>query len=94
MIFHPKAIEMVKFKPSLLSATPKDITPEQAEAKRRRLQEKREAETQAMDEELQGLVELQKGARLVEKPEGVHMWRHLGLQVFPEPLIALKFNRN
>ena len=65
MVFHPKAIEIVKFKANLLATDLKESSVETKEAKRRRLEEKHKAEAEALDDELEILVNLQQGAQSV-----------------------------
>eukprot|EP00435_Cladocopium_sp_Y103_P015263 s784_g3.t1 len=80
VIFHPKSIEVVKFKAELLT-TGKEIT-QAVENKRRKIEAKTAEERQKMDEELQVRVELQRGAQAVEEAEGAATLRKLDLQVF------------
>ena len=82
VVFHPKAIEIVKFKANLLATDLKESSVETKEAKRRRLEEKHKAEAEALDDELEILVNLQQGAQSVEEPEGAKLLRCVDLQAF------------
>ena len=82
LVFHPKAIEIVKFKANLLATDLQESSVETKEAKRRRLEEKDKAAAEALDDEMEIMVNLQQGAHSVEEPEGAQLLRCVDLQAF------------
>ena len=82
VIFHPKTIQMVRFKADLL-ATHEDDLPEAAqESKRQKKELKKQQETVAMDDELHTLTALQQGAQETPNPVSAKLLRHADLQQF------------
>ena len=82
LVFHPQAIEIVKFKANLLATDLQESSVETKEAKRRRLEEKDKAAAEALDDEMEIMVNLQQGAHSVEEPEGAQLLRCVDLQAF------------
>eukprot|EP00435_Cladocopium_sp_Y103_P022510 s3905_g5.t1 len=80
LVFHPRAIEVVKLKTEILQAGP-ELT-EEIESKRRRTSEQDAAASKQIEEEVQVLTEIQKGTHDIEDAPSASVLRHLDLQVF------------
>ena len=82
LIFHPKTIQMVRFKAELLATPEEDLDAEAQEAKKRRTADKKKKEVEMMEGELATLVAIQQGAHTVPQPTGAATLRNLDLQQF------------
>jgi ADP-glucose pyrophosphorylase len=82
VIFHPKTIQMVKFKADLLSTQEEDLTEAAQEIKRQRWEHQKQQEEISMDSELQALTALQQGAHEVKTRVGADALRKVDLQQF------------
>ena len=82
VIFHPKTIQVVKFKADLLATQEEDLTEAAQEKKRQRREQQKAQEDAAMDSELQVLVSMQEGAHSVQTSVGAGTLRRLDLQQF------------
>jgi len=82
VIFHPKTIQMLKFKADLLSTQAEDLTEAAQESKRQRREHQKKQEEISMDSELQALTALQQGAHEVKTLVGADALRRVDLQQF------------
>ena len=82
VIFHPKTIQMMRFKAELLATPDEDLEAASEEAKKRKTELKKKQEAEMMEGELDNLIALQQGAHMVPQPAGAAVLRHLDLQQF------------
>ena len=82
VIFHPKTIQMMRFKAEILATPTEDLEAASQEAKKRKTELKKKQETEMMEGELDNLIALQQGAHMVPQPTGAATLRQLDLQQF------------
>jgi hypothetical protein len=82
VIFHPKTIELMRFKADLLATPEEDLTEAAQEAKKRKKEILHQQETAAMEDELHTLTAIQQGAQETQNPVSAKMLRHADLQQF------------
>ena len=82
LIFHPRTIQMVRFKAELLATPEEALDVEAADSKKRRKEAKQKKEVEDMEGELATLVTMQQGAHSVPQPLGASTFRNLDLQQF------------
>ena len=82
VIFHPKTIQMMRFKADLLATQEEDLTAASQEAKKRKKELQQQQEIAAMEDELHNLVALQQGAQEIQNPVGAKLLRQADLQQF------------
>ena len=80
VIFHPKTIQMMRFKADLLATPAEDLEAASQEAKKRKKELQKQQETAVMEGELDNLVSLQQGAHMVPQPVGASLLRQADLQ--------------
>ena len=82
VIFHPKTIELMRFKADLLATPEEELTEAAQEAKKRKKDLLHQQESVAMEEEIHTLTAIQQGALETPHPVGAKMLRHADLQQF------------
>ena len=82
VIFHPKTIELMRFKADLLATPEEELTEAAQEAKKRKKEIQHQQETVAMEDELHTLTAIQQGAQETQNPVSAKMLRHADLQQF------------
>ena len=82
VIFHPKTIELMRFKADLLATPEEELTEAAQEAKKRKKEIQHQQETVAMEDELHTLTAIQQCAQETQNPVSAKMLRHADLQQF------------
>ena len=82
VIFHPKTIQMMRFKADLLATPEEDLEAASQETKKRRKELQKQQEAAVMEGELDNLISLQQGAQMVPHPVGASLLRQADLQQF------------
>ena len=80
VIFHPKTIQMMRFKADLLATQEEDLAEASQEAKKRKKEFRHQQKSAQMEDELNNLISLQQGAQEVQHPVGAQLLRQADLR--------------